>query len=101
MTDSSVLVFPLPATPKPLTPSLKLVRGDSGAARVLVVDDELTMRRSLVRHLRERGYEAHESASGPPALTLLENERFHILVCDVGLPGMPGLDLASRALELD
>jgi putative two-component system response regulator len=101
MIDSSVLVFPQSATAKPLPPSLKLVQGDSGAARVLVVDDELMTRRALVRYLRERGYDAHECASGPPALTLLENERFHILVCDVGLPGMPGLDLASRALELD
>jgi putative two-component system response regulator len=72
-----------------------------GAVRVLIVDDEVTMRRACARFLGERGYDVHECESGPAALALLERERFVVLLCDLRMPEMSGLDVLLRALELD
>ena len=73
----------------------------SGAERVLIVDDEATVRRALASFLRQQGYDVHECESGPGALALLEHERFVVMLCDVRMPGMSGLDVVPRALELD
>jgi putative nucleotidyltransferase with HDIG domain len=70
-------------------------------ARFLIVDDESTIRQALARFLRERGYEVQECSSGPAALALLAQERFGVMLCDVRMPGMSGLDVVPRALELD
>jgi putative nucleotidyltransferase with HDIG domain len=75
--------------------------GTSGVGRVLVVDDEATIRQTLARFLRECGYDVHVCGSGPAALALLEHERFVVMLCDVRMPEMSGLDVVPRALELD
>jgi putative two-component system response regulator len=75
--------------------------GTPGVARVLVVDDEATIRQALARFLRDRGYDVHECGSGPAALALLEHERFVVMLCDVRMPGMSGLEVVPRAIELD
>ena len=71
------------------------------STRILVVDDEATIRLALARFLRERGYEVHECDSGPAAIALLERERFVVMLCDVRMPQMSGLDVVPRALALD
>jgi putative nucleotidyltransferase with HDIG domain len=70
-------------------------------ARVLIVDDESTIRQALARFLRERGYEVRECSSGPAALAILAEERFGVMLCDLRMPGMSGLDVVPRALEFD
>ena len=101
MIQSSVSAVPL--RPAPSASALALLPGTStlGAARVLLVDDERTMRRTLAHFLSEHGYDVHECASGSSALASLQRERFVVLLCDVRMPEMSGLDLVSRALELD
>ena len=98
---NSSLSVPPPPTTSVSAHSLRLVRGSAGVARILIVDDDAEMRRTLVRVLHERGYDVHACEAGPAALTLLEKERFLVLVCDAGPRGIFGLDMASRALELD
>ncbi|MEO8561577.1 MAG: HD domain-containing phosphohydrolase [bacterium] len=73
----------------------------TGLPRILLVDDEATIRLALARFLRERGYDVHECGSGPAALAVLEQERFVLMLCDVRMPEMSGLDLVPRALALD
>src|SRR5258705_13341081 len=85
----------------PLAPSFGPGLGTPGAARVLIVDDDATMRRALARFLCTRGYDVHECESGLAALALLEHERFVVLLCEVRMPEMSGLDLVPRALKLD
>jgi putative two-component system response regulator len=85
----------------PFAPSLSSDVGRRAAVRVLIVDEEDPVRHVLVRFLRERGYDVQECASGPAALSLLQRERFVVLLSEVRLPGMSGLDVVSRALELD
>ena len=69
--------------------------------RVLVVDDEDTIRTALARFLRGQGYEVEVVESGAEALAALERQRFVVMLCDVRMPEMTGLDVVPRALRLD
>ncbi|HEY2067544.1 MAG TPA: HD domain-containing phosphohydrolase [Gemmatimonadaceae bacterium] len=69
--------------------------------RVLVVDDEDTIRVALSRFLRSQGYEVEVAESGAAALAALERQRFVVMLCDVRMPEMTGLDVVPRALRLD
>ena len=75
--------------------------GVPGASRILVIDDESADRQLLARFFRERGWDVQVCGSGQAALALLERERFMVVLCDVRMPEMPGLDVVARALELD
>jgi DNA-binding response OmpR family regulator len=65
----------------------------SAAPVVLVVDDELQMRRALATNLRARGYAVETAATGEAAL--LEVARVHpdLVVLDLGLPGIDGIEV--------
>src|SRR5215218_10006956 len=69
--------------------------------RVLVVDDEETIRTALARFLRSRGYEVEVAESGIAALIMLERQRFVLMICDVRMPGMTGLEVVPEALRID
>lgn len=75
----------------------------SGATktRILVVDDEETVRVALARFLHLRGFETVEADSGAAALARLSQERFDIMLCDVRMPAMSGLDVLPHAIRLD
>ena len=62
-------------------------------ARVLIVDDELDIRFPLTRILAFEGYEAEEAASGKAALTLLEQKRYDLMVLDMHMPGLSGVEV--------
>ncbi len=68
--------------------------------RVLVVDDEEAIRSAISKFLRARGFDAVAVEGGLQALDLLQQERFDALLCDVRMPGMTGVDVVPRALEL-
>ena len=74
---------------------------DPGMRRILVVDDEPSIRLALSKFLRSRGYTVDVAESGTAALALLEKERVALMVCDLRMPGISGVDVVSRALELD
>ncbi|MEO7456972.1 MAG: HD domain-containing phosphohydrolase [Gemmatimonadaceae bacterium] len=69
--------------------------------RVLVVDDEETIRVALARFLRTRGYEAVTEDSGAAALARLSQEHFEIMLCDIRMPAMSGLEVLPHAFRLD
>jgi two-component system response regulator ResD len=60
---------------------------------VLVVDDEPIVREVVVRYLRHAGYRTLEASDGERARQLLERERPSLVVLDLMLPGMDGLEL--------
>lgn len=95
---------PSPAPPRiPLRPEPALIPRPAAPAqpRVLVVDDEESIRTALARFLRSRGYEVEVAESGIAALVMLERQRFAIMICDVRMPGMTGLEVVPEALQLD
>ncbi len=70
--------------------------------RVLVVDDSATMRKIIVKGLREAGFgacEVTEAADGASALGALRGAEFDLVLCDINMPGMDGLSLVRSARE--
>jgi DNA-binding response OmpR family regulator len=65
-------------------------------ARVMVVDDDLTVREVVVTYLRAAGYDVGEAADGESALAELRAERADLLVLDLMLPGIDGLEVCRR-----
>lgn len=61
--------------------------------RVLVVDDEVQIRRALSLNLRARGYEVVETATGEQAVQAAASERPDLVLLDLGLPGMGGIQV--------
>jgi DNA-binding response OmpR family regulator len=62
------------------------------STHILLVDDDALLRRSLVLNLEEAGYRASASATAEEALILAERDRPDLILLDIGLPGMDGLD---------
>jgi two-component system KDP operon response regulator KdpE len=61
--------------------------------RVLVVDDEPQIRRALAINLRARQYDVVEAATGEEALTMAATAHPDLVLLDLGLPGIDGLDV--------
>lgn len=62
------------------------------SAHILLVDDDALLRRSLVLSLEEAGYRASAAATAEGALALATRDRPDLVLLDIGLPGMDGLD---------
>ncbi len=72
------------------------------APRVLVVDDEESVRRFAERVLRDGGYEVAGAADGPEALRLVEQQApFNLFVIDLWMPPMGGDELARQLRRID
>ncbi len=74
--------------------------GDSAvkSARILVVDDEATTRRTLQAYLEKEGYSVHTAADGLAALSAARDLKPDLIVLDIMLPGMDGVEVL-RALR--
>ncbi len=64
--------------------------------RILAVDDEPNMRRLLEISLRQAGYQALSAANGKEALEKLKEEQVDLVVSDLHMPGMNGLELLKQ-----
>jgi CheY-like chemotaxis protein len=67
---------------------------------ILLVEDDVLIRMDTVDMLRELGAEVVEAEYGPDAVAVLRQRRIDVLVTDVGLPGMSGIELADHARRL-
>src|SRR5512134_645776 len=67
-----------------------------GGHRILVVDDEELMRAIVRERLEMEGYRVEEAASGEEALDKLGDERYSVLLTDLGMPGMDGISLLGE-----
>ena len=65
-------------------------------ASILVVDDELSMREFLKILLEKEGYQVATAAEGKTALDLAEKNGFDLVISDIRMPGMSGLDLLTQ-----
>ena len=68
--------------------------------RILLAEDDEAMRLYLSRALERVGYQVVSVDRGTDAVPLLENERFDLLLTDIVMPEMDGIELAQRAAEL-
>jgi DNA-binding NtrC family response regulator len=67
--------------------------------RLLIVDDDDDLRELLVEGLGAQGYEVVGCASAENALAALVDQRFDVIMADINLPGMNGIELCSRVIE--
>ena len=68
--------------------------------RILLAEDEEAMRTYLARALHNAGYDVVAVDRGTEAIPLLENERFDLLLSDIVMPEMDGIELAQRCSEI-
>jgi putative nucleotidyltransferase with HDIG domain len=101
MIDQSAAVFNLVAEhPEERANSPKRA-SESGGRRVLVVDDEEGIRRAIGKFLRTRGFDVVTAESGDEALSQLGQQGFVLMLCDVRMPGLSGVEVIPRALQMD
>lgn len=72
---------------------------DTIVARVLVVDDDLTVREVVVSYLRAHGHEVVEVSDGEAALSAMRETPADLAVLDLMLPGIDGLEVCRRLRE--
>lgn len=61
--------------------------------RILIVDDESSIRIVLETILTDAGYEVMSAASGEDALKLVRSEKFHLVITDLIMPGSDGIEI--------
>ena len=69
--------------------------------KILLAEDDNDMRRFLVKALENAGYEVIDYDNGMSAYRRLREEPFELLLTDIVMPEMDGIELARRAAELD
>lgn len=70
-------------------------------ANILVVDDELIVRQSLKHWFEEDGYQVETADTGEIALKHFEKGKYDVLLVDMKMPGMSGLELLTKIKEFD
>ena len=68
--------------------------------RILLAEDEEAMRTYLARALERAGYEVVAVDRGTAAVPLLETEHFDLLLSDIVMPEIDGIELAQRCAEI-
>ncbi len=69
--------------------------------KILVVDDEESLRGLLLEVLRDEGYDVKEACSGEQAIELIKGSHFSLVITDIRMEGMNGIDLLRKVKEID
>lgn len=70
-------------------------------SRILVVDDEELVRQVLHDQLRDDGHEVTAVGDGPSAIQAVKEIPFHVMITDLQMPSMTGIELLTRVLAMD
>ncbi|NNG17135.1 MAG: sigma-54-dependent Fis family transcriptional regulator [Gemmatimonadales bacterium] len=70
-------------------------------ASILVVDDEFSVRDSLHDWFRKDGYQVHAAENATEALHALQDHHFDVVLLDIKMPGMDGMELQSRIHQIE
>ena len=70
-------------------------------ARILLAEDDGSMREYLQRALERVGYDVDAVGCGTEAMPLLEADRYDLLLTDIVMPEMDGIELAQKASAID
>jgi integral membrane sensor domain MASE1/CheY-like chemotaxis protein len=84
----------------PETPRVELRPSSFGGTRVLLVEDNLDVQEAMRRLLTLTGAEVLAVSDGPSALAVARDFGPHAVLCDLGMPGMDGLEVARRLRDI-
>jgi two-component system response regulator PilR (NtrC family) len=79
---------------------VQIVRGKSDMGKILVVDDEQSMRDFLAIMLKKEGHDVVTADSGTNALKAVQSEIFDLVISDVKMSGMGGIDVLKSTKEI-
>jgi DNA-binding NtrC family response regulator len=68
-------------------------------AKILVIDDERSIRNTLKEVLEYEGHEVKDAADGADGLKLATDEKFDIILCDIKMPKMDGIEVLEKVIE--
>ena len=68
-------------------------------AYILVVDDEGAIRYSISKTLQRLGYQVHTAESGELALEMMQRQEYDVVLTDIRMPGLTGVELLARIKE--
>ncbi|HQO50725.1 MAG TPA: response regulator, partial [Bacteroidales bacterium] len=69
-------------------------------ARILIVDDEASIRRTLREILEYEKYKVDDASTGIEALKLLNEQEYEVILCDIKMPEMDGIELLQEIKQL-
>ena len=69
--------------------------------RILLAEDDTSMREYLQRALQRVGYDVQSVGCGTEAVPLLQKDRYDLLLTDIVMPEMDGIELAQKASAMD
>ena len=84
-----------------IVPRLKADRPISPMSRIILAEDDSDMRRFLAKALQNAGHDVVSFDNGKSAYDRIREEPFTLLLTDIVMPEMDGIELARRATELD
>lgn len=67
--------------------------------RILIVDDERSIRNSLKEILTDEGYEVDTAEDGPAAISMVDKEKYNVIFCDIKMPGMDGTEVLDKLVS--
>lgn len=68
--------------------------------QILIVDDDIQIRELLIEYLKNKGYTVSEADSGNSAVTLCKSSQFDVVVTDISMPGISGVELIKELITL-
>ncbi|WP_299978643.1 response regulator [Desulfobacula sp.] len=81
------------------TGAIKFIDQNREKFKILVVDDEKIVRDSMKEWLKEEGFSVTAADSGQKALELMDDRPFNMMLTDIKMPGMDGVELLAKAKE--
>jgi len=67
--------------------------------KILLIDDEELITRTLANALERNGYEVLVAKTANDAMAMAEEEKFHLIISDIRMPGMNGVETVKKILE--
>ena len=71
------------------------------SGNILIVDDEFSVRDSLYNWFRKDGFHVQAAENAAEALKVLQDQRFDVILLDIKMPGMDGMELQEHIQQID